>query len=132
MARSVNFSGVIYDIAQRGYTDKNGNEQPITTLRFNVKDRIKVDGEWKTETVHWAETTAFGQTATQWANRYSIGHAIEVQGDLETHAWTKQDGTIGITQRITGVNGAPAAVRWCPRERQGTETAPTEDVVEPF
>lgn len=122
--RTFTGTGVITRLSSREIAKEDG-PLLITTMRVDVKDRVKVDGQW--DNYHLClrlEMTAFGGQAKFWVDRFKEGDPIEFSGNLREEKFDKRDGTPGHSLVLEGDNGGGPYVKWLPK---GFEPKKDED-----
>lgn len=70
----------------------------VCSFGLAVQTRVKVDGEWKSET-DWHDIVCFGRQA-EWLGDVDKGDEVMVQGKLRKREWTDKAGQV---QRRTEV-----------------------------
>lgn len=71
---------------------KNAGGTKIANVRLAVKNRKKVDGEWKDDTL-WLGVTFFGRDADMAERFVQKGSVIGVSGKLNVREYQGKDGT---------------------------------------
>ena len=82
----------------------NGNAW--VSARLAVSRRVKVNGEWESET-DWYNLKAFGQIAENLASTVDKGNRVLVFGTLQTERYTTKEGEERETQTIVADEVGP-------------------------
>jgi single-stranded DNA-binding protein len=123
-------TGVITRLAAREIT-KNGEPLVIATMSVDVKDRVKINGQWDNyHTCLRLDLSGFGGTAKFWMEHLKEGEAIEVVGALRQESFEKRDGTKGYKLVLEGLDGGSPLVKWLPKgfDPKPKEEQPAPDV----
>jgi single-stranded DNA-binding protein len=125
---SVQVTGLIHELVERQITNSRGEEQTMVVMKFRSSVRRRTqEGNYENET-RFCEAVAFGKTADIWLKRFEPNMPVEVAGELHLSSYVKQDGSVGVTYKIQGFDGAiTPGVNWAPTPRQDRQQAPQVD-----
>ena len=69
----------------------SSNDTPWMGQSFAIEVRMKVDGEWTSETI-WCDLKIFGKLADNVAEHAKKGSRLIVQGNLQPSKYTNKEG----------------------------------------
>ena len=99
MSRHIVIEGNLTRDPNGGYGKDTG--KAYTHLDIAVTDRIKTtQGDWVDGPPTYYRVTVFGRTAENALNSLTKGNTVIAAGDLTVRAYTRTDGTPGISHDI--------------------------------
>lgn len=116
---TLNATGYVQSVTMREYPRNDGTTGRRAILVYNIRDRVRTEGEYKTQTVMWCQSVAFDQTAEFWERNITPGKVIEITGSIaRVEHWTNDNtGKSGITVHVAGFNGgATPQINRVPKE----------------